>query len=66
MAEQGATLKQTGVQRPCWLPQAGAKTEAGVQVLSPIALLLIWEIAARAAWVDQRFFPAPSAIVRAF
>ncbi|GBD22077.1 Putative aliphatic sulfonates transport permease protein SsuC [bacterium HR28] len=66
MAEQGATLERTGVQRPRWLPQAGAKTEAAVQVLSPIALLLIWEIAARAGWVDQRFFPAPSAIVRAF
>jgi|UniRef100_A0A7C1WZM1 NitT/TauT family transport system permease protein len=66
MVEQGATLERTGVQRPRWLPQAGAKTEAAVQVLSPIALLLIWEIAARAGWVDQRFFPAPSAIVRAF
>lgn len=66
MAEQGATLERTGVQRPRWLPQAGAKTVAAVQVLSPIALLLIWEIAARAGWVDQRFFPAPSAIVRAF
>jgi len=54
------------MQRPRWLPQAGAKTEAAVQVLSPIALLLIWEVAARAGWVDQRFFPAPSAIVRAF
>jgi len=66
MAEQGATLERTGMQRPRWLPQAGAKTEAAVQVLSPIALLLIWEVAARAGWVDQRFFPAPSAIVRAF
>ena len=30
---------------------------------SPIAALLLWEVCARVGWVDQRFFPAPSAIV---
>lgn len=29
---------------------------------SPLAALLIWELCARAGWLDQRFFPAPSAI----
>ncbi|MCX7622647.1 MAG: ABC transporter permease [Thermomicrobium sp.] len=66
MAERGATLHRTAAQRARWLPRAGAKTEAVVQILSPVALLVLWEIAARIGWVDQRFFPAPSAIVRAF
>lgn len=29
---------------------------------SPVFLLLIWEICARAGWIDVRFFPAPSKI----
>jgi len=66
MAERGVTVERAAAQRGRWLPRAGAKTEAAVQVLSPVALLLLWEVAARAGWVDQRFFPAPSAIVRAF
>ncbi|GBD18427.1 Putative aliphatic sulfonates transport permease protein SsuC [bacterium HR27] len=66
MAERGATLKQVVPRRRRWVPRVGAKTEAAAQILSPIALLLLWEVAARAGWVDQRFFPAPSAIVRAF
>ncbi|MCS7255424.1 MAG: ABC transporter permease [Thermomicrobium sp.] len=66
MAERGATLEQVVPRRRRWVPRAGAKTEAAAQILSPIALLLLWEVAARAGWVDQRFFPAPSAIVRAF
>jgi ABC-type nitrate/sulfonate/bicarbonate transport system permease component len=35
-----------------------------VSVLSPVVLLLLWELAARAGWVDVRFFPAPSEILR--
>lgn len=31
-------------------------------VASPLALLLIWEAAARFGWIDVRFFPAPSKI----
>lgn len=33
-------------------------------VLSPILLLLLWEIAVRFGWLDARFFPAPSKIYR--
>jgi NitT/TauT family transport system permease protein len=36
-----------------------------VSILSPIALLLFWEAAARAGIIDTRFFPAPSSIVAA-
>jgi NitT/TauT family transport system permease protein len=32
---------------------------------SPIGLLLVWEIGARAGLIDTRFFPAPSSIVAA-
>ncbi|MCX2726536.1 ABC transporter permease [Thermomicrobium sp. 4228-Ro] len=66
MAERGAALEHVAVRRRRWVPRAGAKTEAAAQILSPIVLLLLWEVAARVGWVDQRFFPAPSAIVRAF
>ena len=34
-----------------------------VRVLSPLILVLIWEIAARIGLVDTRFFPSPSAII---
>lgn len=32
-------------------------------ILSPIGLLLLWEIAARYGWIEVRFFPAPSTII---
>jgi len=37
-----------------------------LQVVSVLALLAIWEAAARAGWVDALFVPAPSAVVGAF
>jgi ABC-type nitrate/sulfonate/bicarbonate transport system permease component len=37
-----------------------------LQAASIGALVALWEIAARARWVDPLFVPAPSAIVRAF
>lgn len=40
-------------------------TERLLSILSPIALLLVWEAFARLGWVDVRFFPAPSAVLRA-
>jgi NitT/TauT family transport system permease protein len=30
-----------------------------IKIISPIALLLIWELFARMQWIDVRFFPAP-------
>ena len=35
-------------------------------IASPIALLLVWEIAARLHFIDTRFFPAPSSIFGTF
>jgi ABC-type nitrate/sulfonate/bicarbonate transport system permease component len=37
-----------------------------ISLASPIALLVLWEIAARTGMIDPRFFPAPSAIAVAF
>lgn len=36
--------------------------ERGLSVLSPLLLLLVWQLGAAVGWVDTRFFPAPSAI----
>src|ERR1700678_2181353 len=36
-----------------------------ISVASPVGLLLTWELAAQLGFIDTRFFPAPSAIVRA-
>ncbi|MDT3687921.1 MAG: ABC transporter permease [Pseudorhodoplanes sp.] len=50
-------------------PPAGRKlrlsfalTDRLISFASPIALLLVWEVAARAGFIDVRFFPAPSSI----
>src|SRR5256885_10310140 len=34
-----------------------------ISIASPLALLLLWELAVRAGLVDARFFPAPSRIL---
>jgi ABC-type nitrate/sulfonate/bicarbonate transport system permease component len=36
-----------------------------ISIASPIALLLLWECAARTGMIDTRFFPAPSSIFKA-
>ena len=36
-----------------------------LSLASPIGLLLMWELAARAGLIDTRFFPAPSAVLAA-
>lgn len=35
----------------------------GLYLLPPLAVLGVWELASRMAWLDYRFFPAPSAIL---
>jgi ABC-type nitrate/sulfonate/bicarbonate transport system permease component len=34
-----------------------------VGALSPLALLLLWEVCAHIGWIDTRFFPAPTMII---
>lgn len=46
--------------RTLWINSAFS--ERAMMIVSPVALMLVWELAARAGFVDQRYFPAPSAI----
>lgn len=36
-----------------------------VQIISPVAFIVIWEMVARFNWIDVRFWPAPSTIMEA-
>lgn len=40
----------------------GANADRFMSLVSPVFLLLLWEIAARMGFIDVRFFPAPSKI----
>ena len=42
-----------------WSPQT---TERLMNIVSPVFLLLLWELAARFGMIDVRFFPAPSKV----
>jgi ABC-type nitrate/sulfonate/bicarbonate transport system permease component len=49
-------------------PQAGARISARTRdrllnVISPLALLTLWELCARFDVIDTRFFPAPSSVL---
>src|SRR5271166_420554 len=49
-------------------PQAAARMSARsrdrlLNVVSPLALLLVWELCARFHFIDTRFFPAPSSVI---
>ena len=37
-----------------------------ISLLAPVLLILSWELAARMAWIDTRFFPRPSRILLEF
>jgi NitT/TauT family transport system permease protein len=39
-----------------------AARDRALSIASPIVLFAVWELAARAHWIDVRFFPAPSSI----
>jgi len=55
----------TVVMRPIRVAKKRSLDRA-LSILSPVLLLVLWEIAARAGLVDVRFFPAPSAIFENF
>lgn len=40
-----------------------ASGERMMSIISPVAMLLIWEVLARVGIIDTRFFPAPSQII---
>jgi len=37
-----------------------------ISILSPVALLLLWELMVRSGWLDARFFPPPTVIAARF
>jgi len=50
--------------------QAGARMSARARdrllnVISPLVLLILWEVCARFDVIDTRFFPAPSSVLGA-
>ncbi len=60
-AAQDANLKTRSFapRRRSWSRES---VERAMNIVSPVALLLIWELCARAGWIDVRFFPAPSKV----
>ena len=64
MAEPGNELRivPKAARRSVWLRVI--QSQAVMAVASPLLLLAIWEIAGRSGWLDQRFFPVPSSIIR--
>jgi NitT/TauT family transport system permease protein len=40
------------------------QSQVVMAVASPLLALVIWEIVGRLGWLDQRFFPIPSSIIR--
>lgn len=66
MAEQ--TIETMHVPAPTWRKRffEGVAAERLISITSPLLLLLLWEFLGRVGALDQRFFPAPSAIVNTF
>src|SRR6516225_662562 len=45
-------------------PKMSARTrDRLLNIISPLALLVLWELCARFGFIDTRFFPAPSSVV---
>lgn len=44
-------------------PSASLTRDRIIGTLSPIALLLVWELVVRSGVMDRRFFPAPSSVI---
>src|SRR5262249_2278599 len=45
-------------------PKMSARTrDRLLNIISPLALLILWELCARLGFIDTRFFPAPSSVV---
>jgi NitT/TauT family transport system permease protein len=47
-------------------PRASLGSFSPLSVLTPLGLLILWEISARMGWMDARIVPPPSAIVEEF
>jgi ABC-type nitrate/sulfonate/bicarbonate transport system permease component len=55
---------QTISTRPRSAGKMSARTrDRLLNVISPLALLILWELCARLGFIDTRFFPAPSSVI---
>ncbi|MGW5382440.1 ABC transporter permease [Nocardia sp. NPDC003963] len=43
-------------------PALGRTTQRAISILTPVVILVVWELLARAGVIDERFYPAPTAI----
>lgn len=62
----GATAAATRRRSRTRQRSSDAARDRLLSIVSPIALFVVWEIAARLHWIDTRFFPAPSTIAGTF
>ena len=62
MADIGATVPLVDVGEAARL--RAKRRDRIISVASPLGLLLAWELAAQAGFIDVRFFPAPSSIIQ--
>ena len=58
-------VKETRIAQSSAMLSAGNRDRL-ISLASPLILLLGWEVAVRAGWLDARFFPAPSKIFGTF
>jgi len=59
------TVASTSAKRRMSLGFGSAVTDRIMTLVSPLALLVVWELAGRAGLLDQRYFPTPSTIFSA-
>jgi sulfonate transport system permease protein len=49
-----------------WQSRLQRLNDIALRWILPLAILIIWELAARSGWLNQRLLPAPSAVAVAF
>ncbi len=49
-----------------WQSRLQSVSDVAQRWILPLAILVIWELAARSGWLNQRLLPAPSAVAVAF
>lgn len=64
MAEPTRQLHIVPVSGRLHLWQRVVASQTLMAFVSPLLFLLLWEMAARAGWLDRRFFPSPSSIAQ--
>jgi sulfonate transport system permease protein len=63
--ENGVLVRRPGPQElhPARTHRRRRTLEIGLAVAAPLALILLWQLAATQAWIDDRVYPAPQTIL---